>query len=125
MVLFIIFKLMRQKKTITLLVGFLMFSTISQASNFSLSKFNLGNSQTEQQSIAPAHSGNLPLQKERESTRSTTRGSLEEDEDDTSKEKILTATTFIPSDFQQSLYFTQHVFETLHLEILTPPPQKY
>jgi hypothetical protein len=115
---------MRQKKTIALLIGFLMLSTISQASNFPLSKFIFGNSQPEQQSIAPAHSGNLPLQEERESTGSTPRASLEEDEDDTSKEKILTATTFIRSDFHQLLYFTQHVFETLDLEILTPPPKK-
>ena len=124
MVYFTIFKLMRQKKTIALLIGFLMFSTISQASNFPLSKLTLGNSQTEEQSIAPTHSGNLPLQEERESTSSTTRASLEEDEDDTSKEKILTATTFNRSDFHQPLYFTQNIFETLDLEILTPPPKK-
>ena len=84
---------MRQKKTIALVIGFLMFSTISQASNFPLSKLNLGNSQTEQESIVPTHSGNLPLQEEPASTSSTPRASLEEDEDDTSKEKILTTTT--------------------------------
>ena len=115
---------MRQKKTIALVIGFLMFSIISQASNFPLSKLNLGNSQTEQESIAPAHSGNLPLQEGHESTSSTPRASLEEDEDETSKEKILTTTTFIRSDFHQPLYFTQNIFETLDLEILTPPPQK-
>jgi hypothetical protein len=84
----------------------------------------LGNSQTDQQSIAPANSRNLPLHEEHESTSSTPRAFLEEDEDDTSKEKILTATTFIRSDFHKLLYFTQHVFETLDLEILTPPPKK-
>ncbi len=115
---------MRQKKTIALVIGFLMFGTISQASDFPLSKLNLGNSQTEQKSIAPAHSGNLPLQEEHGSTSSTPRASLEEDEDDTSKEKILTTTIFIRSDFHQPLYFTQNVFETLDLEILTPPPKK-
>ena len=115
---------MREKKTIALLIGLLMFSIISQASNFPLSKLNLGDSQTEQESIAPWHSGNLPLEEEHGSTSSIPRASLEEDEDETSKEKILTATTFIRSDFHQPLYFTQHVFETLDLEILTPPPQK-
>ena len=115
---------MRQKKTIALLVGFLMFGTISRASDFPLSKLNLGNSQTEQESIAPAHCGNLPLQEEHGSTNSAPRATLEEDEDDTSKEKILTAATFIRSDFHRPLYFMQNIFETLNLEISTPPPQE-
>jgi len=56
--LIIIFKLMRQKKIIVLVVGFLMFGSISRASDFSLSKLNLG---TEQESIVPTHGRNLPL----------------------------------------------------------------
>ncbi|HET6541538.1 MAG TPA: hypothetical protein VFG46_13710 [Chryseolinea sp.] len=115
---------MRQKKTIALVIGFLMLGTISQASDFPLSKLNFGNSQPEQKSIASTHSGNLPLQDAPGSSSSTPRASLEEDEDDTAKEKILTTTILIRSDFHQPLYFTQNVFETLDLEILTPPPQK-
>jgi len=120
----IIFKLMRLRKIIVLLVGFLMFGTISRASDFSLSKLNLGNSQTEQESIVPTHGRNLPLQEEPGSTSSAPRATLEEDEDDTSKEKILLETTFVRSEFHQSLYFAQNIFETLNLEILTPPPKK-
>ena len=59
---------MRQKKTIALLIGFLMFGTISHATDFPLSKLNLGNSQTEQESIAPTRAGNLPLQDEHGTT---------------------------------------------------------
>ena len=98
-----------------------MLSIISPASNFPLSKLNLGDSQTEQENIVPWHSGNFPL--EHASTSSIPRGSLEEDEDESLKEKILT-TTFIGSDFRRSLHSSQNVFETLGLEILTPPPQK-
>ena len=115
---------MRQKKTIALVIGFLMFSTISQAFDFPLSKLNFGHSQPEQKSIAPTHSGNLPLQDEPESSSSTPRATLEEDEDDTAKEKILTTRILIRSDFNQPLYCMQNVFETLDLEILTPPPKK-
>ena len=114
---------MRQKKTIALLIGFLMFGTIAQASNFPLSELNFNNSQPEQKSIVSTHSGNLPLQDEPGSSSSTPRASLEEDEDDTAKEKILATTILIHSEFHQALYFTQDVFETLDLEILTPPPQ--
>jgi|SRR6187431_2294493 len=115
---------MRKKRTIALVIGFLMLGTTSHASDFPLSKLNLGNSQPEQKSIVPLHSGNLPFQDERGSSSSTPRASLEEDEDDPSKEKILTTIILIRSDSHQLLYFTQNVFETLDLEILTPPPQK-
>ena len=119
--LIITFKLMRQKKIIVLVVGFLMFGSISRASDFSLSKLNLG---TEQESIVPTHGRNLPLPEERGSTNSAPRATLEEDEDDTSKEKILIVATSNRSEFHQPLYFTQNIFETLNLEILTPPPKK-
>ena len=112
---------MSQKKIIVLVVGFLMFGTISRASDFSLSKLNL---RTEQESIVPAHGRNLPPQQEPGSANSAPRATLEEDEDDTSKEKILIITTFIRSQFYQPLYFTQNIFETLNLEIVTPPPKK-
>jgi len=115
---------MMHKKIIVLVVGFLMFGTFSRASDFSPSKLNLGNAQTGQKSIVLTPAGNLPLPEEHGSTRSTPRAFLEEDEDDTSKEKILALTTFIRSEFHQPLYFTQNVFETLNLEILTPPPKK-
>ena len=115
---------MRQKKTIALVIWFLIFSTISQASDFPLSKLNFGNSQSEQKSIASTHAGNLPLQNDPGSSSSTPRATLEEDEDDTAKEKIPTTTILIRSDFNQPLYFTQNVFETLDLEISTPPPKK-
>jgi hypothetical protein len=115
---------MREKKTIALVIWFLICGTISQASDFPLSKLNLLNSQTEQKSIALTPSGNLPLQQEQGPNTSTPRATLEEDEDDTSKEKILNTATFVPSDFDQPLYFTHNIFETLDLEILTPPPQK-
>ena len=115
---------MRQKKTIALLVGLLIFGAISQASNFPFSKLNFGNSRAEQKSYAPTHSENLPLQEEHGSISSTTRASLEEDEDDTANEKKLATTTFTRSEFRQEFYFLQNVFETLDLEILTPPPQK-
>ena len=116
--------LMRQKKIIVLIVGCLMFGTISRAYDFSLSKLNLGNLPTEQEIVVPTHDRNLPLEEEPESTNSASRASLEEDEDDTSKEKILTVTTFDRSEFHQPLYFKQNIFETLNLEILTPPPKK-
>ena len=115
---------MRQKKIIALVIGFLMFGTISQASDSPLSKLNLGNSHTEQESVVPTHGRNLPLQEEPASGNSAPRATLEEDEDDTTKEKILILTTFIRSEFYQPLYFTQNIFETLNLEILTPPPKK-
>ena len=115
---------MRHKKIIVLVVGFLMFGTISRASDFSLSKLNLGNSHTEQESVVPTHGRNLPLQEEPASANSAPRATLEEDEDDTSKEKILIVATFIRSEFHQPLYFMQNIFETLNLEILTPPPKK-
>jgi hypothetical protein len=115
---------MRQKKTIvSLLTWFLMLATISPASNFQLSKLNLASSPTEHKSISATRSENMPLQ-EKGSTTSTSRVSLEEDDDDTSNEKILTTTFFIRSESAQPFYFMQNVFETLDLEILTPPPQK-
>jgi len=110
---------MGHKNIIVLVVGFLMFGTISRASDFSLSKLT-----TEQESIAPTHGRNLPLQEEPASTTSAPRATLEEDEDETSKEKILIVTTFIRSEFCQPLFFTQNIFETLNLEIITPPPKK-
>jgi len=115
---------MRQKKTIALLIGFLMLGTIARATDFPLSKLNVGNSQTEQKSIAPTHSGNLPLPEEHGSVSSIPRASLEEDDDDTANEKYLTTTIFIRSEFNKALHFMQNIFETLDLEILTPPPQK-
>jgi hypothetical protein len=115
---------MRQKKTIVLLlIGFVMFAIISPGANFPHSKLNLASSPTEHKSISTRHAENFPLQKQG-STTSTSRVSLEEDDDDTSNEKILTTTFFIRSESAQPFYFMQHVFESLDLEILTPPPKK-
>lgn len=116
---------MRQKKTITLVMWFLMFGTIAYASSIiHLSNLTLGNSLTEKKSIVLTSSENLPLQEHHGFTSSTPRTTLEEDDDDTAKEKILTTTTFVRYDFHQRFHFKQNVFETLDLEILTPPPQE-
>lgn len=103
---------------------FLTFGTIAHASIIPLSNLKLGNSPTEQKSIVLTPSENLPVPVHHGFTTSTPRTTLEEDDDDTAKEKILTTTTFVRYDFHQRFHFKQNVFETLDLEILTPPPQE-
>ena len=74
--------------------------------------------------IVFTHAEKLPIQENPGSASSAPRLVLEEDEDDTSKEKVITKTILTRSDFLQQLYIRQHIIRTLHLEILTPPPQR-